>query len=448
MSRLQEFLSDYQNRSTRTGYNSSLRSFIDFVYGPQRKGIRVSPEEIETYDRLIDQYFEDNRDYQTDVKEFLKSISDRPPLSVRQAFNCVREFLSVNGLELDKKELRRIKKHVIPKGGVRTVERDMDIETVRSIMMHLDVKGKSMVLCLASGGMRINELLQVTLDDIDLDSKPAKITIRGTSAKNGNDRFTFVSAEAVQAIREWLKVRDQYLALSVKRNKGFARNGRSKAKTPDDNRLYPFSDNIAITMWEHALKKSGYDSTDKTTGRSQIHLHMLRKFFISQLSLIVSKEIPEALAGHAGYLTGAYRRYTAAQLAEQYLKAEHLVTIAMPKEIHELQTEFRTRMQDQGVILERVVAENAELKSLILEQGDAFRQLRAEKEELKQSLDQWSDLSLSFARIINVIGNNPEAALTLRDGISQWRKEILDGKYGPVQRDHLIRLIDAKQNTE
>lgn len=99
------------------------------------------------------------------------------------------------------------------------------------------------------------------------------------------------------------------------------------------------------------------------------------------------------------------------------------------------------------MILERVVAENSELKSLVLEQGDAFQKLRADKEEVKQSLDQLSDLSLIFARIINLIGNNPDAAWTLRDGISQWRKEILDGKYGAVQRDRLIRLIDAQKNT-
>jgi len=421
MTRLQEFLSDYQNPSTRAGYNSSLRSFIDFVYGPQRKGAKVSPDEIEKYEKLIDQYFEDNRDYQTDVKKFLQSISDRPPLSVRQTFNCVREFLSVNGMELDKKELRRIKKHVIPKGGVRTVEREMDVETIRSILMHLDVKGKSMVLCLASGGMRINELLQVTLDDIDLESVPAKMTIRGNSSKNGHDRFTFVSAEAVQAIREWLKVRDQYLALSAKRNEGFARNGHSKEKSPDDNRLYPFSDNLAITTWDNALKKSGYHSIDKTTGRAQIHLHMLRKFFISQLSLIVSKEIPEALAGHAGYLTGAYRRYTSAQLAEEYLKAEHLVTVAMPKEIHELQNEFQTKMKTHSEIIESIVRENIKLKDDLASMTEKITMLEKNSEEQKNSLnlvvDQWGQLATLMAEDIK----DPDMIKSIQAWSNNWK---------------------------
>jgi len=322
----------------------------------------------------------------------------------------------------------------------------MDVETLRSVLTHLDVKGRAMVLCLASGGARLNELLAVTLDDIDLNTIPAKMIIRGNTAKNGHDRFTFISAEAVSAVREWLKVRDRYLALSVKRNEGFARNGRSKAKAPDDKRLFPFSDNIAITMWENALKKSGYYSTDKSTGRSQIHLHMLRKFYISQLSLLISKEIPEALCGHTGYLTSAYRRYTAAQLAEEYKKAEHLVTIAMPKQIHELQTEFQERMQSQGVILEHIVAENAELKSLIQKQEEIFQDLNAKNESLTKCVNDLDEFNGLFIRIIRGVADSPDSAYALRDGLRKWREDILDGKCGPVMRDRLIQR-EAEQKT-
>ena len=47
------------------------------------------------------------------------------------------------------------------------------------------------------------------------------------------------------------------------------------------------------------------------------------------------------LAGHAGYLTGAYRRYTKKQLAEEYLKGQHLLTIQTPKELQEIESEFK-----------------------------------------------------------------------------------------------------------
>ena len=57
-----------------------------------------------------------------------------------------------------------------------------------------------------------------------------------------------------------------------------------------------------------------------------------------------------------------------------------------------IETEFKARMQDQGVILERVVAENAEIKSLILKQQVFSQQLHNEKEELKPFFHQLGEV--------------------------------------------------------
>jgi integrase len=57
-------------------------------------------------------------------------------------------------------------------------------------------------------------------------------------------------------------------------------------------------------------------------GRLQYRIHGLRKFFRSQLALSCPVDIVEALMGHEGYLTDAYRRYSRKQMAEYYLKAE------------------------------------------------------------------------------------------------------------------------------
>jgi hypothetical protein len=292
--------------------------------------------------------------------------------------------------------------------------------------------------------MRVGEALQITLDDIDLKAKPATITIRGEYVKTGNQRISFISREAVQAVEEWIKVRDAYLISSQSRNNGLISAGRAKPKASEDNRLFPFSDNTAWQMWGGALEKSGLLSRDKITRRKQLHFHMLRKFFISQMSLIVSKEIPETLSGHSGYLTDAYRRYTKAQLKEQYLKAEHVLTIQTPKEIAEIETEFKARLQDQGMILERMAAENVELKSMILKQQEVTQKLNDEKEGLKQSLEEIGNFGLILAKIVGIIQNNPEIATALRDDIQEWRKEISEGKHGAFLRDRLIQL-DGKQ---
>ena len=376
MGNMADFLKNYDSRSTQNGYSAALYTFIDCIYGEQRKGGKVTPDERIVYEKLVDKYLIDKRDYAADLMKFATSLQSRPPLSARLTFSYVKEFLASNDIEAKHQDLKRIR-NKLPKGGSRTIERDLDIETVRSIIQHMDVKGRALVLVLASSGMRINEVLSLPIEDIDLKSKPAVVQIRGANSKTGDNRITFISSEAVQAVQEWLKVRDAYLKSSQYRNNGFVAAGKANPKHIDDNRLFPFTSQTASQIWDGALKKSGFFSQDTTTNRKQLHYHMFRKFFISQLSLIVSKEIPEMLAGHEGYLTGAYRRYPKKQLAEQYLKGEHVLTIQTPKELIEIESEFKAEMAAQSKRVLYVIDENSQLKEQMKELTAKFETLDA-----------------------------------------------------------------------
>jgi len=324
--------------------------------------------------------------------KFAVSLQNRPPLSARQVFNQVNEFLSMNDVVITPKDTKRAR-NKLPKGGVATQEKDMDLDTLRSLLAHSDAKGKAIILALASGGMRIGELLSVTLKDIDLDSKPVKINIRGKNTKTGYQRYTFVSTESALSIREWLKVRKKYLEASLK--KGMHLKGRTTAKSSIDNRLFPVSDNLVNQMFEQAVRNAGLFDQDETTNRTTLHIHQLRKFFLSQLSLKAPKEIAETLAGHQGYLTNSYRRYTEAQLAEKYLEAEYLVTIQVPTEIKEIQNEFREKMQNQTDIVERLVAKN-------MRQEDEIKHIREIIVKQDKDYDKmvllWADLAEIHAR--------------------------------------------------
>jgi len=378
MGKLADYLKNYNNRSTVQGYYSAVYHFLDFIYGKQRESPHVREGEREKYEKLIDKYLKSKRNYPEDLGNFVVSLHDRPPLTARQIFIRVKEFFNYYNKELPSKELKFIR-NKLPKGNARTMERDMDVETIRTILQHLDVKGRALVLVLASSGMRINEALSVTLDDVDLGVVPSCVSVRGETSKTGDSRITFISAEATQAVNEWLKVRVGYIRSSVNRNNGLVKSGRGGNRSGDDDgRLFPFSDQNASAMWENALVKAGLLSRDKTTNRKQLHYHQFRKFFISQLSLVVSKEIAEMLAGHAGYLTGSYRRYTKKQLVEEYLKGQHLLTIQTPKELQEIESEFKAKMQSHSEIIEDLVKEKIALKQQMAANHDEFKREIAE----------------------------------------------------------------------
>jgi integrase len=384
MGKIADYLKHYSNASTSGGYASAVYTYLDHIYGKQRKGNHVTSEEKDRYETLVDKYLKEKRKYSEDMANFVVSLQTRPPLSARQTFTFAKEFFNYYNLELPAKDLKFIR-HKLPKGNVRTIDKDMDTETIRIILQHLDVKGRALILVLASSGMRINEALSVTLDDVDLKSKPSCITIRGETSKTGDNRITFISSEATQAIHEWLKVRADYILSSVNRNNGLVKNGRGIPKTiGDDGRLFPFSDQNANVVWDNAILKAGLLSRDKSTNRKQLHYHQLRKFFISQLSLIVSKEIAEMLAGHNGYLTGSYRRYTKKQLAEEYRKGEHLLTIQAPKELQEIESEFKAKMQTHSEIIENIVKKNIRLEQDIAKIKEDQERTRTASEFIQQ----------------------------------------------------------------
>jgi len=396
---LSEFLDLYPVINTKRGYKGGMMAFLDYVYGPQRKARQATIEEWKQYESLADQYVSENRDYINDLMLFNASNNEIPPLTAKMRYNAVKEFYAFIGFELSPREQKRVRAK-LPKGSSRTIERDLDHDTLHAIIQHMDIKSKAMSLTLASSGMRIGELVQLNITDFNFNENPATVTIRGEYTKTGESRFTFISKEAVDSLQEWLKVREKYMTAAANRNRAFVRRERAKERLKNDKRMFPFSQKNAGEIWTNALKNSGYLSYDPGTGRSQIHIHMLRKFFRSQLALACPVDIVEALMGHSGYLTNAYRRFTKKQMGEYYQKAEHLVTIQIPKELKEIESEFKARMQNHSEIIENIVRENIVLKQEISKIREEQEKTKATSELIQALITENKDAQEVFKRLL------------------------------------------------
>ena len=350
----------YPNESTKAVYKSGIFKFMESVYNKSRTNVRPTKKQIAELTKLSTEYFNTERNHAKDLMKFVISLNESPPKTAKVYFAGVKEFLLTNGVELSHRELKNLKLK-LPKGNARTEEVDLENEIINQILEHMGIKGKALVLVLASSGMRIGEALQIELDDIDMESTPTPINIRGEYTKNGMQRYTFISKEAKTALLEWLKVRDSYLDSALNRNNGLVKSGKGNSKKVDDNRIFPFSYSVAGQMWNNALDKSENLSIDKSTGRKKVRIHALRKFFRSHLTVGCPLDIVEALMGHDGYLTDAYRRYNKTQIGEIYLKHEHLVYVTMPKDIHKIESEFKEDLNKNRKLIEDLVIENREL---------------------------------------------------------------------------------------
>jgi integrase len=388
---LSTFFDDIGNKSASTisGYKTAIWQFIQFTYSlPDSDKERVAD--------LVDQYFAEERDPHADFKKFIqKKLADKPPLSARQVFNQIKKFLELCDVIFTAKELLLLKNQ-LPAGGVETQESDLDTDAIRSILQHTDIKGKAIILCLASGGMRIGELLEVRCSDVDLDAVPAVVQIRAknkrqTTDENGDEqvtttrtktrrgRYTFISSEAVAAVREWLKTRSSYLQTVQKKANHL--NNVKQSKDITDERLFPISDNTVNQLFIEAVTAAfGENEVDPNTGRSVRHIHQLRKFFISQLSLATSESVADFFAGHKTAMSDNYRRYTQKQMSEYYLKGEHLLFIEAPAELREMGSAMKKELAN---LKDETLKNNSTMISLLAKNdqlNDAFKQQQIQVE--------------------------------------------------------------------
>jgi integrase len=242
------------------------------------------------------------------------------PNSLRNRLSAVKKFLAINDFEIDNAKMRV--KVDLPRYHAVTADRVPTTEELKSVLTHTDARGKTLVTMLASSGMRVGEFLTLRVKDIDLSKNPATIHLRAEVTKDRQQRYCFISDEAVTFLKEFL---------------------RDRINNPGDY-IFPTSTrgqehktgNLPMSYWnaDHifslALKNAGLEEKDDQ-GRDTIHIHCLRKFFFTQMLQPLGRDIAEALMGHKLFLDSAYRRYTEDQMREFYLKGMEAVTIMLRK---------------------------------------------------------------------------------------------------------------------
>jgi integrase len=135
--------------------------------------------------------------------------------------------------------------------------------------------------------MRIGDAVSIDMEDLNLnqclEEGTAYREILIFDQKTGSRRNVWISEEAVEAIGEWLKVRQDYLTQASE--KCTPRRKKSGGvmfpygKARDDSRLFPFSTINARAIWNNAIKSAEMDDRDRFINIRKLHPHSLRKFY-------------------------------------------------------------------------------------------------------------------------------------------------------------------------
>ena len=223
----------------------------------------------------------------------LKSGAIRTKLQVLYAFISFLVDQEILPYELLHKKIRIKREEPLPKA--------IPVQDIKPLLLAItNIRDRALILLLLRTGMRIGELLNVTVPDLHLSER--KILIY-QGKKNYQGRVVYYSKDAEQALRKWLDIRDHtkpYLFYSKNRS----------------NLSYV----ATWSMMRRAIQAAGLSGKGYS-------LHSLRHTFATDmLNAGLRLEVLQQLLGHQSVeITRRYARMSDITRETEYFKA--MVTI-------------------------------------------------------------------------------------------------------------------------
>lgn len=298
----------YQKAKSYNSRNSAINSLKMFGKFIREKYPHVTEEKI--ISEMLAASLDQNK--YTQVYLFLNQFvqymisNDCSPRSTRVYFAYVKEFCRYNGIRIYNEDRKQFIK--LPK-ILKEKKKPLSYEIINKALDYAGKTYRAFILFAISSGMRIGEMVQLRVSDIDTGTNPVTITVRAEIAKMRVERTTFISKEAYNALKPILARRERNDLVF------FSLEGR----TIED----------VINALEGAFskirKRAGLEERT-ATGRHQVTLHRFRDFFITKTDLI-HEGLGHALAGHEKYMD-EYNTYSDEDLRKFYLEVEPSLTMA------------------------------------------------------------------------------------------------------------------------
>lgn len=302
-------------RTTIIGEKNGFRIFLKEKYNCDeiQLATRIQNQELDVYN-ILNEYviFLD--------KQGLK------PKSIRLWFSTVKGYLTHLQVEVfSEKCKQRIK---LPK--VRRVKKEaLTKEIIIKLLRNLDAKLETAILVAISSGMRIGEIAGLKLSDIEFNSDPVKINIRAETSKSREDRETYLTNEASEALKDYLRryfgwkedsTNSQLEGLRI-----FGRTNKIEGRLPKSEEQLSDAIILQKALFRRIGKVPELNRLARN-GRKVIHFHAFREYFYTVVSNVSGSNFAHALMGHHEYLD-TYYALSEKQQIQLYQKAIPYLTV-------------------------------------------------------------------------------------------------------------------------
>jgi len=258
-----------------------------------------------------------------DLEAFIEYEQDRglKPASIRLRVVCIRSFLQylLDEDQICPQVLRRKTQIKLPKALPRAMD---PVDVQRLLAVVYDIRDRAMILVMLRTGLRIGEVLDLKIDDVQLTERKLLIY---EGEKNHIGRVACLSADAHEALQKWLFIRDPNIEILF-----YSRRRRPMAYT------------TARELFIKYLKRAKLSHKRYT-------LHSLRHTFATELlNAGMPLECLQQLLGHSSLeMTLRYARLSDKTREEEYFKAMAIIEgekTHEPEQLdHQLPAPFETQ---------------------------------------------------------------------------------------------------------
>jgi len=329
--------------STKKSYGYSLLRFEEFLR--------------EKYNLDLDQLFlqfEKNQQEPLDVlDEYYTFLSQNNPKKRKKTYSSAtisqyviiaKEFLNNQGCRIYNEDLRQ--KFKLPKVR-RIYEKGLDKATINRLLRFANPKLATVILLACSSGMRILEIIQLKISDIDFTTNPTTIILRSSTTKTREGRIIHTTAEATKILKDYISKQ------KLNKNDDFLFLLKHNADISDEEeyskRVFASRENLENQLARLICSIPGLD-TKSENGRYSIHFHAFRKWFKTQVTDAHQSDFAEALMGHKSLKLVYYLQNDKAR-AKTYLGIEHALTIADTEKIDENYSELqKDNLELRGIV--------------------------------------------------------------------------------------------------
>ncbi len=258
------------------------------------------------------------------------------PSTIRLHISAIKGYFRYFGIRVNSDDCKFIVK--IPK-QIKTREIPLTREMILRVLHNSNPKLQTAILVAVSTGMRIGELVELRVQDVDFGNKPTKVYLRAEITKTRQYRETFLTEEATLALKDYLKRFFGWKEDSSNEQLNEKHIFGPVIKPKKSGKFCAFSAQYTLQMALHSLIKTIPElSINNENGRKAIHFHAFRKYFRTTVGNVCGRDYAEALMGH-GFYMDTYYQLPEEKQRQMYLDAEPYLTIS---DFEKVEKNFKT----------------------------------------------------------------------------------------------------------